>query len=139
MKALRIILPLLLILAVLGLLGYQYFVENSLETRDITRGAIIILGAICTMFKKPKQRPVANKKALYQKAYPISFRSPLPMNRNWKSGSTMPFTTLIKTSPTPPSPSWKSSGRNAATPPSSGPSPCSLPSPWTIWADMRKP
>lgn len=76
MKALRYILPILLILAVLGLYGYQYFVENSLETRDITRGAIIILGAIGTMFKKPKQRPVANKKALYQKAYPEFIQEP---------------------------------------------------------------
>lgn len=76
MKALRYILPILLILAVLGLLGYQHFVENSLETRDVTRGAIIILGAIGTMFKKPKQAPVANKKALYQKAYPEFIQEP---------------------------------------------------------------
>ena len=76
MKALRIILPLLVILAVLGLFGYQYFVENSLETSDLTRGAIIILGSIGTMFKKPKQRPVANKKALYQKAYPEFIQEP---------------------------------------------------------------
>lgn len=76
MKALRYILPILLILAVLGLYGYQYFVQDNLETRDITRGAIIILGAIGTMFKKPKQRPVANKKALYQKAYPEFIQEP---------------------------------------------------------------
>ena len=76
MKALRIILPLLVILAVLGLFGYQYFVENSLETSDLTRGAIIILGSIGTMFKKPKQRPVANKKVLYQKAYPEFIQEP---------------------------------------------------------------
>ncbi len=76
MKALRFILPLLVIFAVLGLLGYQYFVENSLETRDVTRGAIIILGAIGTMFKNPRQRPVANKKALYQKAYPEFIQEP---------------------------------------------------------------
>ena len=76
MKALRYILPILLILAVIGLLGYQQFVENSLETSDLTRGAIIILGAVGTMFKKPKQRPVANKKALYQKAYPEFIQEP---------------------------------------------------------------
>lgn len=76
MKLLRFILPILLILAVLGLYGYQYFVQDNLETRDITRGAIIILGAIGTMFKKPKQRPVANKKALYQKAYPEFIQEP---------------------------------------------------------------
>lgn len=76
MKALRYILPILLILAVLGLLGYQHFVENSLDTRDLTRAAIIILGAVGTMFKKPRQRPVANKKALYQKAYPEFIQEP---------------------------------------------------------------
>lgn len=76
MKALRIILPLLVILAVLALFAYQHFVEQSLETRDLSRGAIIILGSIGTMFKKPKQRPVANKKALYQKAYPEFIQEP---------------------------------------------------------------
>ena len=76
MKALRYILPILLILAVLGLLGYQQFVEQSLQTSDLTRGAIIILGAVGTMFKKPKPRPVANKKALYQKAYPEFIQEP---------------------------------------------------------------
>lgn len=63
MKALRFILPGLVILAVVGLLLYQGFVEKSLETDNLTRGVIIILGSIGTMFKKPKQRPVANKKA----------------------------------------------------------------------------
>lgn len=76
MKALRIILPLLVILAVIALLVYQKFLEQSLETSDLTRGAIIILGAISTMFKKPRQRPVANKKALYQKAYPEYIQEP---------------------------------------------------------------
>ena len=76
MKALRIFLPLLVILAVIGLLGYQYFVQQNLESRDLTRGAIIILGSIGTMFKKPRQRPVANKKALYQKAYPEFIQEP---------------------------------------------------------------
>ena len=69
MKALRYILPLLLILAVIGMLVYQGFVENNLETNDLTRGLIIILGAVGTMFKKPRPRPVANKKALYESAY----------------------------------------------------------------------
>jgi len=76
MKALRYILPVLLILAVLGLLGYQQFVEQSLQTSDLTKGAIIILGAVSTMFKKSKPRPVANKKALYQKAYPEFIQEP---------------------------------------------------------------
>lgn len=76
MKALRYILPILLILAVIALLAYQGLVEKSLETSDLTKGLIIILGGIGTMFKKPRQRPVANKKALYQKAYPEFIQEP---------------------------------------------------------------
>lgn len=76
MKALRFILPGLLILAVIGLLIYQGFVEKSLETSDLTKGIIIILGAVGTMFKKPRQRPVSNKKALYRKAYPEFIQEP---------------------------------------------------------------
>lgn len=76
MKALRFILPALVILAAAGLLAYQGFVEKNLETGNLIRGVIIILGALSTMFKKPKQRPVANKKALYQKAYPEFIREP---------------------------------------------------------------
>ena len=76
MKALRFILPLLLILAVIGLLLYQGLVEQNLESGNLVRGILIILGGIATMFKKPKQRPVANKKALYQKAYPEFIQEP---------------------------------------------------------------
>ena len=76
MKALRFILPILLILAVIALLAYQGLVEKSLETSDLTKGLIIILGSIGTMLKKPRQRPVANKKALYQKAYPEFIQEP---------------------------------------------------------------
>ncbi len=75
-KALRFILPGLVILAAAGLLVYQGFVEKNLETSDLIRGIIIILGSIGTMFKKPKQRPVSNKKALYQKAYPEFIQEP---------------------------------------------------------------
>lgn len=76
MKALRIILPLLVILAVIGLLIYQGFVDKTLETHNLVKGILIILGSIGTMFKKPKQRSVSNKKALYQKAYPEFIQEP---------------------------------------------------------------
>lgn len=76
MKALRFILPILLILAVIGLLVYQGLVEKSLETSELTKAVLIILGAIGTMFKKPKARPVSNKKALYQKSYPEFIQEP---------------------------------------------------------------
>lgn len=69
MKALRFILPGLVILAAAGLLVYQGLVEKNLETGNLVRCAIIILGSIGTMFKKPRRAPVSNKKALYQKAY----------------------------------------------------------------------
>jgi tetratricopeptide (TPR) repeat protein len=69
MKALRFILPGLVILAAAGLLVYQGFVEKNLETNNLIRCVIIILGSIGTMFKKPRRGAVSNKKALYQKAY----------------------------------------------------------------------
>lgn len=68
MKALRLIIAILLIAAAIGLLCYQYFMENNLEMNSIMRAALIILGAIFALFKKPK-KIVSNKKALYQKAY----------------------------------------------------------------------
>ena len=76
MKALRFILPILLILAVIGLLVYEGLVAKNLESGNMVRGGLIIAGAIATMFKKPRQRPVANKKALYQKAYPEFIQEP---------------------------------------------------------------
>ena len=76
MKALRFILPLLVILGVLGLLAYEGLVAKNLDSSNIVRGGLIIIGAFITMFKKPKQPPVANKKALYQKAYPEFIREP---------------------------------------------------------------
>lgn len=76
MKALRYILCIALILAAIGLLVYQGIVEKSLETSDLSKGVLVIIGAFGTMFKKPKQRPVANKKALYQKAYPEFIQEP---------------------------------------------------------------
>lgn len=76
MKALRYILPVLLILAVIGLLIYQGAVEKNLEAGNLTRGILIILGAVGTMFKKPRRKRVSNKKALYQKAYPEFIQEP---------------------------------------------------------------
>ena len=70
MKFLRYLLPILLILAVIGLLGWQIITEQDLDSSNLIRGGVIILGAIGTMLKKPKPRAVSNKKALYQKAYP---------------------------------------------------------------------
>lgn len=68
MKALRYILCSLLIVACLGLLAYQFFVEKQLETKDITRAVIIILGAVLSMLRKPKSK-VISPKATYEKAY----------------------------------------------------------------------
>lgn len=76
MKALRYILCIGLILAAIGLLVYQGVVEKSLEASDLTKGVLVIIGAVGTMFKKPRQRPVASKKALYQKAYPQFIQEP---------------------------------------------------------------
>ena len=68
MKAFRIILSGLLIVAAGGLLCYQYFVKGQLETNDVIKAVLIILGAIASLYKAPR-KAVVNKKALYQKAY----------------------------------------------------------------------
>ena len=70
MKALRYILSGAVIVAVIGLMCYQTFVEKNLDSGNITRGLLIIAGAVISMVKPPRQRTVMNKKALYQKAYP---------------------------------------------------------------------
>lgn len=68
MKVLRYILFSILILVCLGLLGYQYMNQGYLETNQITRCGIIIVGAVLSMLKKPSTT-VSNKKAAYSKAY----------------------------------------------------------------------
>ena len=68
MKALRFILFGLLILVALGLLGYQYYTQGSLESSQIIRAALIIIGAILSLMRKPHPK-IANKKAAYAKAY----------------------------------------------------------------------
>lgn len=68
MKAVRYIVCSLLIVACLGLLAYQYFVEKHLETKDLTRAILIMLGAALSMLRKPKSK-VISPKATYEKAY----------------------------------------------------------------------
>lgn len=68
MKALRYILYGLLILVCLGLLGYQYISQGYLETSQITKCGLIIIGTVLSMLKKPRTK-VSNKKAAYSKAY----------------------------------------------------------------------
>lgn len=68
MKAVRYIVCILLIVACLGLLAYQYFVEQQLETKDLTRAVLIILGAVLSMLRKPRSK-VISPKATYEKAY----------------------------------------------------------------------
>lgn len=68
MKGLKYILYGLVILGAAGLLAYQGLVEKNLETSNLIRGGLIIAAAILAMFR-PNQARVANKKAVYQKAY----------------------------------------------------------------------
>lgn len=76
MKALRYVLSGLLVTAVVALLCYQGFVQENLTSGNLTRGLLIIAASIASLLKKPRQRPVANKKALYQKAYPEFIQEP---------------------------------------------------------------
>lgn len=68
MKALKYILYSLLIIGVLTLLLYQGVVSKDLEKADLVKGILIIAAAILGMVKPSKKR-IANKKAVYQKAY----------------------------------------------------------------------
>lgn len=68
MKALRYIIPSLFIVAVAGLMCYQAFVEQQLESRNLIRGILFIAGAALAMIRSPKHK-IVNKKAVYQKAY----------------------------------------------------------------------
>lgn len=68
MKALKYILYGLVILGAGALLAYQSLVEKNLESGDIVKCGLIIVGAILGMLKKPKNK-IVNKKAVYQKAY----------------------------------------------------------------------
>jgi len=68
MKTLRYILFSLLIVVCLGLLCYQYITQGYLETNQITRAGLIIIGAVLSMLRKPRNNTV-NKKATYAKAY----------------------------------------------------------------------
>ena len=55
MKAFRYIIAVLLVACAIGLLCYQYFVEQNLEKSDILKAAVIILGAIASLFRAPRQ------------------------------------------------------------------------------------
>lgn len=68
MRAVRYIICILLIVACLGLLAYQYLVEQHLETNVLTRAIIVILGAVLSMVRKPKSK-VISPKASYEKVY----------------------------------------------------------------------
>ena len=69
MKALRYILFSILILAAIGLLCFYIFVEKDLSTTNIVKCALIILGAVASMFKTRSRGKPSNPKATYKKAY----------------------------------------------------------------------
>ncbi|MBR6595342.1 MAG: tetratricopeptide repeat protein [Oscillospiraceae bacterium] len=76
MKSLRYILPGLVILAVVGLLGYEAFVAKDLQPSSIARGGLIIAGAVLVMVKKPQKRTPVSKKTAYQTGYSQFIQEP---------------------------------------------------------------
>ena len=76
MKSLRYILPGLVILAVVGLLGYEAFIAKDLQPSSIVRGGLIIAGAVLVMVRKPQQRTRVSKKTAYQSAYSQFIQEP---------------------------------------------------------------
>lgn len=68
MKVFRYVLCVLLIVAAVGLLCYNHFVEKQLDSTDIVKAVLIICGAILSIVR-PRKGHVTNKKTLYEKTY----------------------------------------------------------------------
>jgi len=68
MKIIKLLLCLLLTVAALALLLYEYNTQGNLASTSIVKAGAIILGAILAVLR-PTKRTVINKKALYEKAY----------------------------------------------------------------------
>ena len=58
----------MIILGICGLMAYQAFVTKDLDTNNAIRGGLIIAAAIFGMVR-PRKARIANKKAVYHKAY----------------------------------------------------------------------
>lgn len=69
-RALPYILYGLVIAGAAGLLVYQGLITHALESSDLTKGILIILGALIAMLRPKRRKRVSNKKVVYQKAYP---------------------------------------------------------------------
>lgn len=76
MKALRYILPALIIAAAIGLMAYEIIVQQKLDSGNLIRCILIIAGAVLAMIKPAKKTPAVNNKALYQKAYSQFIQNP---------------------------------------------------------------
>lgn len=76
MKALRYILLSLVIAAATGLIAYEILIQKHIESRNLIRCILIIVGAVLAMLKPSKKTPAVNKKALYQKAYSQFIQNP---------------------------------------------------------------
>lgn len=68
MKALRYILPLIVIAIVIGIWIWQYNTPEGLEQRDMVKGLLIIAAAILSIFRRPRTLSVTQIPS-YRKAY----------------------------------------------------------------------
>ena len=71
MKKLGYVLYAILILAVVGLLVYDYLPDKRLDDGALTRAGVLVVGIVAGMLRinRPRRRNPANKKALYTNAY----------------------------------------------------------------------
>lgn len=71
MKKLGYVLYAILIIAVIGLPAYDYLSDRTLESSELTRAGVLLVGIVLSMLKlnRPRRRKVSNKKALYSNAY----------------------------------------------------------------------
>lgn len=71
MKKLGYVLYTILILAVIGLVVYDYWPDKQLDRDTLIRAGVLLLGFVAGMAKlnRPRRKKTANKKALYSNAY----------------------------------------------------------------------
>lgn len=71
MKKLQYVLYVLLIVAIIGLVLYDYLPDQVIDSGTYKKGGILLVGAVLGIVKAATrgERSVANKKAVYSKAY----------------------------------------------------------------------
>lgn len=83
MKKLPYILYGLLMVGVIGLLVYDYLPDKRIETSDLTRAVLLLIGSVLGILKagKPRRRAVSDKKTAYSNAYSTYIQNVFPEDK----------------------------------------------------------